>query len=211
MRIASFFVIVAAVTALPALASAQVSQPRASLASATSPSPRAPGAVTNPEVAPGYVIGPEDVLSIVFWRDKDMSADVAVRPDGKISLPLLNEVHAAGLTPMQLRDQLTEQAKRYVEDPTVSVVVRQINSQKIFVTGQVIKPGPYALTGPTTVLQVLAIAGGFKEYADEKHVTVVRTENGRTVAYPFNYKDVSQRRNLGQNIELRAGDTIIVP
>jgi polysaccharide export outer membrane protein len=162
-------------------------------------------------VAPGYVIGPEDVLSIVFWRDKDMSADVAVRPDGKISLPLLNEVHAAGLTPMQLRDQLTEQAKRYVEDPTVSVVVRQINSQKIFVTGQVIKPGPYALTGPTTVLQILAIAGGFKEYADEKHVTVVRTENGRTVAYPFNYKDVSQRRNLGQNIELRAGDTIIVP
>jgi polysaccharide export outer membrane protein len=162
-------------------------------------------------VAPEYLIGPDDVLSIVFWRDKDMSGDVAVRPDGKISLPLLSDVHAAGLTPLQLRDRLTEEAKRFIEDPNVSVVVKQINSRKVFVTGEVLKPGPYLLTGPTTVLQMIAIAGGLKEYADSKHIVVMRTEAGRNLAYEFNYRDVAQRKKLSQNIELKPGDTLVVP
>jgi polysaccharide export outer membrane protein len=158
-----------------------------------------------------FVIGQNDVLTVVFWRDKDMSSDVAVRPDGKISLPLLNDVQAAGLTPEQLRQQITTLAARLVEDPTVTVVVKEINSRKVFITGQVAKPGPYPLSGPTTVLQLIAMAGGVLEYADSKNITVMRTENGKPVSFGFNYKDVTKRKNLKQNIELKPGDTIIVP
>lgn len=158
-----------------------------------------------------YVIGPEDVLTVVFWREKDMSGDFGVRPDGKISLPLINEVRASGLTPDQLRVELTEAAAKYIEDPTVSVVVKAINSRKVFITGMVAKPGPYPLTGPTTVLQLIATAGGLHEYADSKNVSIMRTENARQTRLRFNYKDVSKGKNLKQNIELKPGDTIIVP
>jgi len=160
---------------------------------------------------PDYVIGPDDVLDIVFWREKDMSSQVSVRPDGKISLPLLNDIQAAGLTPPQLRDRLTEAAKQYVEDPSVTVVVRQINSRRVFITGQVQKPGTYALTAPITVLQLIAMSGGVAEYADTKKIVVMRTEGGKQVSYPFNYKDVIARKNLRQNIDLKPGDTVIVP
>jgi polysaccharide export outer membrane protein len=158
-----------------------------------------------------YVIGPDDQLSVVFWREKDMSADVVVRPDGKISLPLLNDVQAAGLTPPALRDQLIEAAKEYIEDPNVTIVVRQINSRRVFVTGEVAKPGPYPLTGQTTVLQILATAGGLREYADDKHIVVLRIEDGHHLTFKFNYRDVAKQRNLAQNVELKPGDTIIVP
>ena len=172
----------------------------------------AASAQTAAVTTPGdYVIGPEDLLSVVFWRDKDMSAEVAVRPDGKISLPLLNDIQAAGLTPSQLRDRLTEDARRYLEDPNVTIVVRQINSRRVFVTGEVAKPGPYPLIGPTTVLQILATAGGLREYADEKNILVLRSEGGRPVTYRFNYRDVSKHRNVAQNVELKPGDTILVP
>jgi polysaccharide export outer membrane protein len=158
-----------------------------------------------------YVIGPDDVLTVVFWREKDLSGDVAVRPDGMITLPLLNDVKATGLTPEQLRDQLTKAAEKFVEVPSVTVVVKQINSRKVFVTGMVGKAGPYPLTGPTTVMQMLAMAGGVHEFADQKNITILRTENGRQIAFRFNYKDVKKRKNLKQNIELKPGDTIIVP
>ena len=158
-----------------------------------------------------YVIGPDDVLSVVFWRDKDMSADVTVRSDGKISLPLLNDIQAAGLTPVQLRDRLLSEAKRYIEDPSVTIVVKQINSRKVFITGEVNKPGPYPLTTPTTVLQLLALAGGLKDYADSKNIAIVRTEGGTPTRHAFNYKDVASGRNLKQNIELKPGDTVVVP
>jgi polysaccharide biosynthesis/export protein len=167
-----------------------------------------PGAAPVP---PDYVIGPEDVLSIVYWREKDMSADVAVRPDGKISLPLLNDVTAAGLSPTQLRDRLTEASKQFFEDPSITVVVRQMNSRKVFITGEVNKPGPYPLIGQTTVLQLISIAGGLREYANGKKILIVRNENGRPVSYPFNYKDVVSGKNLQQNIELKLGDTVVVP
>jgi polysaccharide export outer membrane protein len=157
-----------------------------------------------------YLIGPDDVLSIVFWRDKDLSADVAVRPDGRISLPLLNEVQAAGLTPMELRDAIDREAHRFIDDPNVTVVVKQINSRRVFVTGLVMRPGPYPLMGPLTVVQALAMAGGLREDADDKHVVVMRTENGRPVAMRVNYRDISAPQNLRQNIELKPGDTVVV-
>lgn len=158
-----------------------------------------------------YVIGPDDVLTVIFWREKDLSGDVAVRPDGRISLPLLNDVDAAGLTPEQLRARLTEAADKLLEEPTVTVVVKQINSRKVFITGQVAKPGPYPLGGPTTVVQLIAMAGGVLEYADDKNISIMRVENGRQVSLRFNYDEVKKRKNLQQNIALKPGDTIIVP
>jgi len=158
-----------------------------------------------------YLIGPDDVLNVVFWREKDMSADVTVRPDGKVSLPLLNDVQASGLTPEQLRLEITKAATKFVEDPTVTVVVKTINSRKVFITGQVGKPGPYQLSGPTTILQLIAMAGGVSEFADVKDISLVRTENGHTSSYRFNYEDVSKRKNLQQNLELKPNDTVIVP
>jgi polysaccharide biosynthesis/export protein len=168
-----------------------------------------PAGVVTP---PDYVIGAEDVLSIVFWKDKDMSSDVTVRPDGQITLPLLNDVRAAGLTPQQLREKLTAASAKYVAEPNVSVVVKAINSRKVHIIGMVSKPGPYPLTGPTTVLQILATAGGVHEFAKSKEIKILRTdEKGVQVALKFNYKDVMKGKNLKQNIELKPGDTIIVP
>ena len=158
-----------------------------------------------------YVIGPDDILTIVFFREKDMTADVAVRPDGMISLPLLNDVQASGLTPEQLRVKITEASAKFFEDPTVTVVVKAINSRKVFITGMVSKQGPYPLAAPTTVLQLISMAGGLLEYADEKNIRILRIENGKPVTFIFNYKDVSKGKNLQQNIELKPGDTIIVP
>jgi len=147
----------------------------------------------------------------VFWREKDLSADVVVRPDGLISLPLLNDVAAAGLTPEQLRVNITRGAGKFVEEPTVSVVVKAINSRKVFVTGQVGKPGPYPLSGPTTVLQLIATAGGVAEYAKKSEILVIRKENDKQLTFPFNYDGVMKGKNLNQNIELKPGDTVIVP
>jgi len=158
-----------------------------------------------------YVIGPEDVLSVVFWREKDMTRDVIVRPDGRISLPLINEVHAAGLTPEQLRVRVSEAADKFLEDPTVNIEVKQIHSRNVYITGEVPKPGSYPIAGPTTVLQLIAMAGGVHEYADAKNISIIRNEKGKPVSFRFNYVDVSKRKNLSQNIELKPGDTIIVP
>jgi polysaccharide export outer membrane protein len=181
-------------------------------APATPAPPPATAAPTQPvPTTPGFVIGPEDVLTVFFWREKEMSGDVVVRPDGRISLPLLNDIEAAGLTPEQLRDKLTEQAQRFVQDPNVTVVVKQINSRRVFVTGMVGKQGSYQLTAPTTVLQMLSMAGGLQEFAKQDKIVIMRNESGRTVRYPFNFKDVLEGRNLRQNIELKPGDTVIVP
>jgi polysaccharide biosynthesis/export protein len=170
--------------------------------------PPVPAGVTPPT---GYTIGPDDQLSIVYWREKDLSADVVVRPDGLISLPLLNDVQASGLTPEQLRVAITAGAAKFVEEPTVAVVVKAINSRKVFITGQVGKAGYYPLAGPTTVLHLIATAGGVAEYADKGKISIVRKENGKDVSYRFNYEDVMKGKNLSQNIELKPGDTVIVP
>jgi len=170
--------------------------------------PVLPAGVTTP---PGYVIGPDDQLAVIYWREKDLSADVVIRPDGLISLPLLNDVVAAGLTPEQLRVTITKGATKFLEDPTVSVVVKAINSRKVFITGMIAKPGPYPLAGPTTVLQLIATAGGVAEYADKKKIVIVRQENGKEITLRFNYKDVMKGKNLAQNIEMKPGDSVIVP
>jgi polysaccharide export outer membrane protein len=158
-----------------------------------------------------YVIGPEDVLGIVFWRDQDMTGDVTVRPDGMVTLPLLGDMTAAGLTPDALREQVRKAAGKYVQDPNVTIVVRQINSRKVFITGEVKTPGAYPLVGPRTVMQIIALAGGLNEYADAKNITVTRTEQSRHVSFKFNYKDVAHGKNLEQNIQLKPGDTVVVP
>ncbi len=120
-------------------------------------------------------------------------------------------MRAAGLTPGQLKDLLVEESKKYVEDPNVSVVVKQINSRKVFITGEVGKPGPYALMAPTTIMQLLVVAGGLKDYAHGERIAIMRTENGKPVSLRSNYKEFVNNKNLRQNIELKPGDTIIVP
>jgi polysaccharide biosynthesis/export protein len=182
--------------------------------------PRAPGAAT-PErpwnagsaaTQPAdYLIGPNDVLSVVFWREKDLSAEVVVRPDGKISLPLLNDVQVGGLTPEQLRLHLADEARRFVEDPVVTVIVKQIANNKVFIVGEVRQPGPQLLSGPTTVLQLIAMAGGLTDLADRKHIVVTRTEGNQSRSYEFNYSDVVKGKGLAQNILLKPGDTVVVP
>ena len=167
-----------------------------------------PEGVTPPT---GYTIGADDVLIVIFWQDKEMSGEVTVRPDGKITLPLINDVQAAGLAPTQLRDSIEEAAAKFLREPNATVVVKQINSRKVYITGQVTRPGGYSLTVPTTVLQLIAMAGGLSEYADKEHVVVLRTDNGKQTSYRFNYKEVAQQKNLNQNVLLHIGDTVLVP
>lgn len=165
-------------------------------------------AVTPPS---DYVIGPEDVIGVVVWREQDLSADVKVRPDGKVSLPLLNDLQASGLTPEEFRKVVTDAAAKFVADPSVTIIVKQINSRMVFVMGEVGKPGTYQLTAPYTVLQMLALAGGPTAFAKRDKIGVVRTVNGKTVRHRFNYEEVVDGRKMEQNLVLRPGDTVIVP
>lgn len=158
-----------------------------------------------------YVIGPEDQLSVTFFGNRDMSADVVVRPDGKISLPLINDIQAGGITPEELRTRVNTQAKRFVQEPNATVVVRQINSRKVSIIGAVERPGLYPLPGPTSVLHLIAAASGLKDYAHGDKIAIIRSEGGRQVTFKFNYKEVLSQRNLQQNIELRPGDIVVVP
>ncbi|MFZ1008413.1 MAG: polysaccharide biosynthesis/export family protein [Candidatus Sulfotelmatobacter sp.] len=157
-----------------------------------------------------YVIGADDTLHISVWKEPDLTATLPVRPDGKISLPLLNDVPAAGFTPMQLADSITEKLKKYIADPRVTVVVTAMNSRRIFVTGEVTHSGPIALLPGMTILQALSSAG-FTQFANLKGIYLLRTENGRQVKMPFNYKEVVKGRHPEQNILLQRGDTVVVP
>lgn len=172
--------------------------------------PQAPAADTGVTVADDFIIGPEDVLGIQFWREQDMSGDVTVRPDGLISVPLLGEVRAAGLRPDELKSDLQKRASKFLTDANLTIVVRQVNSRKVFITGEVAKPGAYPLTGPRTVMQLIALAGGLTEFADAKSIAVMRDEQGRTKTFKFNYRDVSRGRSVEQNILLQPGDTVVV-
>jgi polysaccharide export outer membrane protein len=193
----------------PATTAAQNGSPAAPTgAKPVSPATVAPGI----DVPAEYVVGPGDVLGIVFWRDADMTGDVTVRPDGRITLPIIGEFTALGQSPQQLKDQITKAAsKLFVDEPSVTVVVRTINSRKVYITGQVATPGGYPLTGPLTVLQLIALAGGLNEFADKKNIVITTTENGQPRAYMFNYAEVSKGRNLKQNRILKPGDAVVVP
>jgi polysaccharide export outer membrane protein len=157
-----------------------------------------------------YVIGVEDVLSVVFWRDKDLSAEVVVRPDGKISLPMLNDVVAAGMTPESLADVVAKAATKFVRDPGATVIVKEIRSRKVYIIGEVTKPGTFQLASEMNVLQAIGEAGGFLEGADKGDVVIVRNESGKERRFKFNYNDVVKGKNPSQNIRLLPGDTIIV-
>jgi polysaccharide export outer membrane protein len=171
-----------------------------------------PGA--QPSAAPlpdGYVIGPEDVLVVSFWREPDMSGEVTVRPDGMITLPLVGTIRAEGMTPERLKAEAQRLAARFITEPNVTVSVKQVNSRKVFITGQVAKPGPYPLTGPRNVMQLISLAGGLLEYADKDNIVTLRSVNGRQSSFKFRYSDVSRGKDLSQNIELLPGDTVVVP
>ena len=158
-----------------------------------------------------YVIGPEDVLYIHVWREDALSRTVPVRLDGNISLPLVNEVKAQGLTPLKLKENLTERFKEFFENPNVSVTVMEANSFKVYVSGQVKTPGVYRLRSETTVLQIIAMAGGFADWANPKKILIIRKENGKEKHITVNYKKIMKGDDPGSNITLRPGDTVIVP
>ena len=160
---------------------------------------------------PNYVIGAQDVLDISVWKEPELTRAVPVRPDGKISMPLLNDVQAAGRTPLQLAADITAGLKKFMTDPQVTVIVTTINSQRVFILGEVNRAGAYPLLPNMTVLQALSSAGGFTIYANLKKIYVLRIEDGKQVKHPFNYKDVLAGKAADQNIIVKAGDTIVVP
>jgi polysaccharide export outer membrane protein len=169
------------------------------------------GAVKPAADDPNYLIGEEDQLAINVWKELELSRTVPVRPDGKISLPLINDVQAAGLTPMQLAASITEKLRKFIADPQVTVIVNSIQSRRFFILGEVGRAGAYPLLHGMSVLQALSGAGGFSQFANTKKIYLLRTENGKQVKYPFNYKEALKGNNPEQNIELKPGDTIVVP
>jgi polysaccharide export outer membrane protein len=175
----------------------------------------APGATTIVSQVPAndaeYKIGAQDVLRIDVWKEEQLTRTVPVRPDGKVTLPLLNDVQAAGLTPMQLAGVLSEGLKKYINNPQVTVTITEINSRRIYVTGEVTRAGAFPLLPNMTVLQALTSAGGFTQFAKTKNIYVLRTEGGKQVKHPFNYKDVINGKKPEDNIQLQAGDVIVVP
>jgi polysaccharide export outer membrane protein len=158
-----------------------------------------------------YTIGEQDSLMIVVWKEPELSGPAVVRPDGKITVPLANEVYVVGLTPLQLQNLLMEKLKPLVNAAQVTVTVREIKSYKVYLIGQVARQGEFQINNSTTVFQVIAEAGGLGEFAKRKKIYVLRTLNGKQVRYPFNYDDVIQGKNVQQNIGLQRGDTIVVP
>ena len=184
--------------------------PKAEEANAKAANPKAADEVQSANVGSDYVIGADDTLHISVWKEPDLTETLPVRPDGKISMPLLNDVAAAGLTPLQLRDTITDRLKKYIADPRVTVVVTGMNSRRVFATGEVTHTGPMTLLPHMTMLQALAQAG-FTQFANPKGIYLLRTENGKQQRIPFNYKEVVKGNHPEQNIELKPGDTIVVP
>ncbi len=171
----------------------------------------APGQSPPVAVNRDYLIGPLDVLNVDVFQQQEFSRAVPVRPDGKITLPLINDVQAAGLTPEQLAAEITKLLGKYVTKPRVSVIVAQINSRVIYIGGEINHPGTLPLLANMTVLQAIFLGGGVTQYANGKKIYVMRTENGKQVHYPFNYKRAIKSGNSTENIILKPGDTIVVP
>ena len=163
-------------------------------------------------VSDEFVIGPGDLLAINVWKETEISKVVPVRSDGRISLPLIGEIQASGLTPKQLEAEVTKRLKDYVADPSVTVVVQEIHSQKVNVLGMVSHPGSFPLAKPMTVVDAIATAGGFRDFAKQKNVYVLHKDaNGKQSRISVNYKDVIKGLHPEQNIELQSGDTVVVP
>ena len=160
--------------------------------------------------SPDYLIGPNDVLNIFVWREEDLTRDVTVMSDGKISFPLIGNVVAQGKTVAQLRDDITTKLKNYIDTPEVTVIVNA-SSRRIYTIGNVTTPGPYPLAANMTVLQALSAAGGFSEWADTKNIVIIRRSKGKEVQFTFNYKEFIAEKNVAQNVILQPNDTIVVP
>jgi polysaccharide export outer membrane protein len=159
-----------------------------------------------------YVIGAGDVLEIVTWKEPDLSREeILVRTDGKISFPLLNDVQAAGLTPLEMKQNMEAALKDFVESPFVTITVTSTASKKIYILGEVVNTGEYPLTKNLTVLQAFALAGGFTEWASKDEIVLMRKEDGKEKIYRINYKNIVKGKDLSQNLKLQADDTIIVP
>lgn len=206
-RIIAGLVMAACLTSGIGAAKAQNSAP-ASQDAVARPAQDAPSTIPTD---PAYKIGPQDMLRIDVWKEPDISRLVPVRPDGKITLPLLNDIQAAGLTPVQLSSKIAEGLKKYITSPQVTVGVTEINSRRIFVTGEVTRPGAFPLLPNMTVLQALSSSGGFTQFARLKNIYVLRMEDGKQVKHAFNYKDAVSGKHAEQNIILEGGDVIVVP
>jgi polysaccharide biosynthesis/export protein len=199
----SFAAIAGLVVGLATTAAAQQTTTKPEAAQSTNGTPAS-------AVPADYVIGERDVLTIVFWKEKDLSAEVMVRPDGKISLPMLNDIVAVGLTPEQLAEQVAKSATKFVRDPSATVMVKAVNSRRVYVIGEVANPGAFPISSDMNVLQALAEAGGLLEHANRGDIVVVREENGTERRFQFDYDDVVRGRDTKQNIKLLPGDTILV-
>ena len=159
-----------------------------------------------------FVIGNDDLLAINVWKEPDVSRSIPVRSDGKISLPLVGEVQATGRTPLKLEQEIATRLKNYIAEPEVTVIVQQINSQRFNILGMVSRPGSYVISNSATVLDAIAVAGGFRDFAKQKSIYVLRQNaDGSQIRLPFNYKEVVKGRNPAQNIKLQPRDTIVVP
>jgi len=172
-----------------------------------------PGSEANDPIPdpPTYVIKPNDLLEIVVWEEPDISRTVLVRPDGRISVPLVQDLRAAELTPVQLKEQMETRLKEYVESPNVTVIIQAIQSYKVYVIGKVQNPGGIVVEKPITVLQALTLAGGFQEYAKESEISIVRTSGKEHLVFKFNYKNVIKGKQAEENLLLRSGDVVVVP
>jgi polysaccharide biosynthesis/export protein len=184
-----------------------------------------PATASNPNPAPNadvaaapkahddtFVIGNDDVLAINVWKEPDISRSVPVRSDGKISLPLVGEVQASGRTPLKLEQEIAGRLKGYISEPEVTVIVQQINSQRFNILGMVNRPGSYAITNSATVLDAIALAGGFRDFAKQKGIYILRQNaDGTQTRLPFNYKAVVKGQNPSQNVNLQPRDTVVVP
>jgi polysaccharide export outer membrane protein len=170
-----------------------------------------PGKAAGPFTDDAYVIGPEDVLTVFVWKEPELTQTLAVRPDGKISLPLLNDMPASGMTTLQLKENIISGLKKFISEPTVTVIVQQARSQKASIIGEVTHPGTYLINGPTTLVNFISLAGGFRDFAATDRISIIRQENGQTKKLKFNYRDFAKGKNLDQNIPLRPGDIVVVP
>jgi polysaccharide export outer membrane protein len=179
--------------------------PESTAASDTS---KSPSASVRPQE---YLVGESDVLNVNVWKEPEVTQTVVVRTDGYISLPLINEVKVSGMTPVQIQDLIATKLKAYMTSPQVTVTVTEIRSKRAFITGEVARPGGYSLNTETSVLQLIAQAGGLTAYAKRENITVLRFENGKQQRLPFRYKEVVQGKNTEQNVALRPGDIVVVP
>jgi polysaccharide biosynthesis/export protein len=158
-----------------------------------------------------FIIGTEDVLSVFVWHEPELTNKVVVRPDGKIGIPLLNDVQASGLTPKQLQENIAQGLKRFITGAQVTVVVQEIHSQVVYITGAVAKPGVYPLGGPLTVMEILVRAGGVADFAKTEEIQILRKTGDKPNRFRFNYKTYSEGKDYQQNIPMRNGDMVIVP